>query len=185
MQDSINMKKQNSTEGDFETLVRNKANIHTETNHDTRLQSARIRKDTFEIRVNRFQSGRSWGRISEKVNTFVNVPSTARFMGQPDNLRTCSANSLKDFANKLEETVCEILPDFRFETGQLTRLDLTVTLPVSQPYSAYARLLRRLNFGMPLATEHLNENLVFRESWAHFIQVYDKSADLQYNQVLS
>ena len=163
-------------------MVRNKANIHTETNHDTRLQSARIRKDTFEIRVNRFQSGRSWGRISEKVNTFVNVPSTARFMGQPDNLRTCSANSLKDFANKLEETVCEILPDFRFETGQLTRLDLTVTLPVSQPYSAYARLLRRLNFGMPLATEHLNENLVFRESWAHFIQVYDKSADLQYNQ---
>lgn len=182
MTDSINVTKQFSTEDDYHALIKNKARIHTDDNHAGIEQSARIKTDTYEITVSRFRPRRSLGRTSESLRTFVNVPSTARFLGEPDNLRTCSANSLKDFANKLEETVCEILPDFRFETAQLTRLDLTVTLPVPHPYYAYTRILQRLNLGMPWATEHKHENLVFRHIWSHFIQVYDKRVKLLYNQ---
>jgi hypothetical protein len=182
MLDSINIKKQHSTQEDLQALIeRSGANQRIE-NRLAIEQSAILMEDGFNVRVSQFRRKDNRNPRPPSYNSFINVPSIAQFLGHPDNLSTCSPETFREFSEKLTNKVQRIFPDFRFEESEITRLDLSMTLALGQPWLNYSRLLRNLPLELPLSIEHTEQSLVFKNNWNHRITVYDKLSQLGYGQ---
>jgi hypothetical protein len=181
MIDTINVLKHNSTEADFKGLLSNcDAKYNTKAGKQN-VETYILDKNDIKITAKRLGGLSQFGH-SDNIFIFIDVPGAARLFGDNNNLRTCSPGSLRDFATRLEKRMRPYFSDFDFAKSRLTRLDLSLTLPVPQPYRTYERLLRQLKFRLPLNATYTNGNLEFGNNRSHFLTIYDKQLDLNYDQ---
>ena len=181
MIDTINVLKHNSTEADYERLRSDPDAVFDANTGRQNVESYILDKNLFKIRGKRIRRLRKCDH-SDIINIFINVSGAARLFGDGNNLRTCPPSRLKDFATELEHKLWSYFSDFKFAESSLTRLDLSLTMPVPQSYPTYERLLKQLRFPLPLTVPRTNGNLEFGNSRSHFIAIYDKQLHLNYDQ---
>jgi len=182
MLDSINVKKQHSRQEDLQALIdRNGANQRKE-NRLAIERSTILMEEGFDVIVSEFRRKDERNPRPPSYNSFINVPSIARFLGHSDNLYTCSPETFEEFSRQLTSRVQKIFPDFTFKESKITRLDVSMTLALGQPWVNYSRALRNLPLDLPLSVEHAEQSLVFKNNWNHRITVYDKLSQLGYGQ---
>lgn len=139
-----------------------------------------IREPNYVSRFRKFTAQPNTPRATVTTQLFMNIPSSARFIGASSNLQTCPAHLLERFFDNLQTEFNNKGINLNVKECRLSKLDIAQTVALPRPFAEYGRIFRHLELyeKFRMVGEFNNSTVYFPAPYSSKFRIYDKGYEL-------
>lgn len=187
MIDTMNIYQKVSAEDEVKFLIMNdpKVSRHAERLGDRGvIESFSLIEPNYDITLKNFTANPNTLQSSVTTNLFVNIPSTARFIGESNNLRTCPAQLIDRLVDKIQAEVNRKRISLDVNECKISNLQIAQTVALPRPFAEYWRIFRYLEpfKDSRIKGEFANSTIYFHAPNTSEFKIYDKGLQLRLRQ---